>query len=607
MRTRARNQGSEAARNGVNGDSEEPQYEEDLISDEGAVWPIQLGRIVNWSCFFGLIQHIYQTMNPPFHTPILLIAEPAWTIRDHERITQFFFEKFRTPGFAIMDAAQATCYAFGIPTACIVDIGKDKANVTAITEFLTNSVGRAVGVEKCAGEAMTQRLLELLAGKGFTREMCEQLKASSICEILPPGTPLPGSNNKVTEDVVAANPAAAASTGAEDSGPNQRHTAGALGQAPRGPGQDTEVGAEDTAQEAEQDGVLDVASIVAGGKMNEYLAKKEKEKAEKAAHRKKGQEAAAAAAKPVRLKNSEKDKASFLFEDHALHDALKGTDMSTDNLADAKAALDEGPRKPNGTDPEPTSPIFPKESSSQAPRREITVGTERFLAASNGLLDTLTTTIHRVILSVPDPAQRPDLWNNIVIVGNGAAVRGFREALLATLNERYLVSPSSATIFTSELPSNMSTPLATGANTPVPQHHGGGQLGFGNSQHGGVNPLLIAATTASAQSASGHLAPPSAMLGHGSSNLTPNNLNPQSAAGHAHSSHAQTPTSIKLAQLPGYFPEWKDVGSAEAVFLGAQVAARMLFVVDSGGVGKGWMSRGEYNEQGPSGISDYSL
>ena len=39
--------------------------------------------------------------------------------------------------------------------------------------------------------------------------------------------------------------------------------------------------------EEDNEGVLDVASIVAGGKMNEYLAKKEKEKAEKIAAAKK--------------------------------------------------------------------------------------------------------------------------------------------------------------------------------------------------------------------------------------------------------------------------------------------------------------------------------
>ena len=63
-----------------------------------------------------------------------------------------------------------------------------------------------------------------------------------------------------------------------------------------------------------------------------------------------------------------------------------------------------------------------------------------------------------------------------------------------------------------------------------------------------------------------------------------------------------------MAKLPEYFPEWKEVGSEEAVFLGAQVAAKMVFVVDgSVGQGRGWMSRGDYNEQGPSGVHEFSM
>lgn len=585
--------------------AEEPEYEEDLVSDEGAVWPMKAGKIVNWSCFFGLMSHIYQTINPPFHTPILLIAEPSWSPKDFEKITQFFFEKFRMPGFALMGAAQAICYAFGVNTACVVDVGEEKADVTAVTDFLVDDIGRAIAIPNCGGETMTQRLFELLGSKGFTREMCEQLKRSPICEVLPPGTPLPGTQPK--QNTNTTNPAAQASTGADGSGPNQRHSAGSLGQAPRGPGQDTEVGGDERKEDDDNEGVLDVASIVAGGKMNEFLARREKEKAEKLAAKKKG-EANAAGAKALRLKNSERERNTFYFEDHALLDALKGSNLDSNGVAEANAALDEGPHKANGASQTmtqgsdlqsaiPTSPILSKETSTHAPRRELTVGTERFQAASGDILTILSTAIHRVILSISDPASRPDLWNSLIIVGNGSAIRGFKEALLATLHSRFLISPSSATIFTSELPSNLSTPLATGANTPAPQSQGQGQLAF--PAHGsGVNPLLIAATTASAQaqaqtSASGHLQPPG---GHANSATT-----------HTHSSHAQTPTSIRLAKLPDYFPEWKDAGSEEASFLGAQVAAKMLFVIDQGGAGKGYMSRTDYNEQGPSGIHDYTL
>lgn len=79
--------------------TQEVFYEEDVTSDEGAIYPIENGRIVDWPAFFALLTHVYNTLSPPFHTPIMLIAEPVWSARDREAITQFVFEKFKTPAF----------------------------------------------------------------------------------------------------------------------------------------------------------------------------------------------------------------------------------------------------------------------------------------------------------------------------------------------------------------------------------------------------------------------------------------------------------------------------------------------------------------------------
>ena len=58
--------------------------------------------------------------------------------------------------------------------------------------------------------------------------------------------------------------------------------------------------------------------------------------------------------------------------------------------------------------------------------------------------------------------------------------------------------------------------------------------------------------------------------------------------------------------MPEYFPEWKEFGTEEAAFLGAQVAAKVVFVVDQG-QSKGFMSRTEYNELGPQGVHEFCL
>ncbi|KAK4542619.1 hypothetical protein LTR36_006667 [Oleoguttula mirabilis] len=581
----------------------EPEWEEDRISEDGAIWPIREGKIVDWQCFYALMTHVYNTVNPPFHTPIILIAEPVWTTKEHERVTQFFFQKFKVPAFTMVDSAMAASYAYGITTATVVDVGLGKADITCIADSTLYDVGRSLAVPECGGDAMTGRLEELLTGrKGFTREVCEQLKKSNVCEILPPDLEVPTSDSATAD--APANPAAAASTGA---GARKLSNVGDL---PRGPGPGTQVGQEKKLEDDE--GVLDIASIVAGGNMSGYLAQKDHEKAEKAAakQQKKGSDAQQLAAnKPVRQPNHKRTRNTFLYEDFALHDAMKKAGMSSQHMADMQSAMDEGPNKRQKT-PEPQSAVSDRPADSgftvqphdgtaatdASPtgglRREIEVGPERFEAASGkdgepGILERIADAIHRTVQSCPDVNRRNELWESMIIVGNGAKVRGFKEALVETLQRKYIISPSSATIFTSELPSNLSTPMATGANTPQPGQLPGQQLPHTSS---GVNPLLIAATHAQNPG----LQPPPT-----SSALTL----PQHSA---HSSHAQSPTSIKLAKIPEYFPEWKEVGYDEATFLGAQVAARVLFVSDAG-ASKGFMTRTDYNEQGPGGIHEVYL
>lgn len=564
----------------------EPEYEEDVLSEQGAIWPIQQGRIVDWDCFFALIDHVYRNINPPFHTAVLLIAQPIWTPKEHEKIAQFIFEKLKPPAFGLMDAASATSYAYGLSTATVVDVGYEKADVTAISDYLIHDTGRALSVPECGGEALTDRLSQLLAPRGFSREVCEQLKKSPICEILPPDVDLPTESASANSEQPS-NPAAAASTGADGSGPGQRNTTAALGETPLGPGPGTQVGSEQKDGE-DNEGVLDIASIVTGGNMNEFLERKEREKAERLAAKKKGAEAGPAGAKPLRLPNSKRLKNTFVYEDHMLRNAMKDQNYTDKQIADMQAAVDVGPgRRPDAEAGDGDRPMTDgvqdeRPTHSGAILREAEVGIERFQAASGGVLERLADVIFRTVSTVEEVGKRSELWDSLVIVGNGSKVRGFKEALLNALQTKYLISPSSATIFTSELPSNLSTPMATGANTP--QHSLPPHLGSG------VNPLLYAATTAQ--------------------NPQMNLMNGGLSGGHMphslHSSHAQSPTSIKLAKMPEYFPEWKDAGYEEAMFLGAQVAAKVLFMVDQG-LSKGYMTRTDYNEQGPQGIHDCSM
>lgn len=172
-------------------------------------------------------------------------------------------------------------------------------------------------------------------------------------------------------------------------------------------------------------------------------------------------------------------------------------------------------------------------------------------------------------------------------------------------------------MFSSEIPSSFATPLPTGGSTtPAPGYPLAGQ---------GVNPLLVAATH-SGNPGMSHMGTPSA---------DPSLL-------YRPAGHSQTPTSVKTVKHPEYFSEWKEQansnapgasagggggnsngngnapgpgapgqpstghGMEEAVFLGAQVASKVIFILDQG-LSKGFMSRVDYNENGPSAIHEYIL
>lgn len=621
-----------------------------------ANYDISEGRITNMPAFLALMNHIHSVLSPTLHTPILLIAQPAWTAQDIEALTQFFFEKFKTPAFCIMDSALAISYAYGVQNGTVIDVGFQKTDVTTIHDFSVQHVGRAISVAGTGGDAMTERLLELLGPKGWTRDMCEQLKKSPFCEILPAGVPLPGTEG--AEEGAGSNGAAVGEAAAISADVSKVA--------------DADVDEDDAEKGIEEEGVLDVASIVASGKTQEFLAQQERKK-QLAASRKAAKDAREAAevagAKPIRLPNSKREKVIFHYQERKAQDEIDEAALENSNKAaaadvemaepvkektpevaapvaaaepatkepeaeapaaeatggeakpaeaastptptptaeasgetkpaeaaptteasgeakpaeTAPTAAADGEAKPAEDKPAEAAPApesngeaKPAEAAPAAPdasvtvedasakreqvraakreekrkaregagdpmqwRREIEVGTERFQAASNGLLDRIADAVHRTVLAGTESSKRGDLWDSLIIVGNGSRVRGFKDALLATLTKKYLISPSSASIFTSELPSNLSTPMGTGAQTPQREYPAGQHsLPTGS----GVNPLLLAATTASNPALNPNVSVASS-FGGGSSG--------------GHSSHGQTPTSMKIAKVPEYFPEFK--------------------------------------------------
>ncbi|KAL6914065.1 hypothetical protein FSST1_011825 [Fusarium sambucinum] len=620
----------------VNG-VEEDEWLEDVDEDEGAVYPIQAGRIVNMSALLAFLDHVHGLLTTTYHnTPIMLMASPQWTRPDCETIARYVFENTRTPALCIIHSGIATQYGLKWPNMTVVDIGYEKVDVTAIHDGrVVNHMGVSAteaDEEISGGEVFTRSLAKLLQDKDFNRDMAEQLKKSNICEVLP---------YNPTEDKLMELPKE--NTSGVPVGQSAA-TADATTKAPEAP-KPTENGDEEGNGNAEDDGVLDVAAIVTSGQTKEFLAKKEKEKEKTKGGRKKGEKEAENAAKAARLPNSKRTHNTFSYEE-IIQEDVPPPPKEKETVGNPANGTTEPPKpegETNGAQPpqgeggataaptteepkpeepkpadaqEPTQSIEPKPEAEPKPdvqpvpetpekrpkriRRDVEVGLERFTFAQRREIDRIVNAIYRTVQGIDDMYMRPACWDNLVFVGNGARLRGLRENILQTLNARHLVSPSTATMFTSELPSNMATPTGTGAQTPTGSFTGAPH----QLSSSGVNPLLQAATTAAAAGNTG-----TNMVG-----------TPQPAGSEAggptttHHFHSQTPTSIKTAALPTYLSEWTKNGFEESMFLGAQVAARIAFCIHSNMDAQTIeaqrlmsLSRVDYNEFGPKGIRTHSM
>ncbi|KAI1345208.1 hypothetical protein F5Y15DRAFT_20752 [Xylariaceae sp. FL0016] len=609
---RKKSSGSPAISNGTK-DEDEYEWVEDRDSVEDAVYPMQGGRIVNMEAFLAFIEHVHSLLTTTYHnTPIVMMASPQWTRPDLESIARYIFEKTKTPALCLLHSAIAAQYGLKWPTMTVIDIGFEKVDVTCIFEnnmVSHKDLGFPTPVREISGgEVFTQKLQSLLKDKNFTHDMAEQLKKSAICEVLPYTSDSPDLMELPTEVSTTGHGSTSAPVIADVP----------VSAEPPKPAFNDGIENESGENKGEE-GVLDVANIVTSGNAREFIAKREKEKAEKVKTKKqgKGQEADSGTAKPARLPNSKRTHNMFHYED-LMHEDVQvpiangnsapaiapppnHSGVPVDDASKPEAAVAGEETKPENLNNEATNgDALPfaadatktaTERRTKRVRKDVEIGLERFLFADRGEIDRIAETIYRAIQGIDEIYKRSACWDNLVFVGNGSRLRGLRENIVQTLNARHLISPSSATIFTSEIPSNVATPSGTGSQTPTGSFTG--QLPTTSS----VNPLLQAATTAS--------------LGVPGNPQAPGSNAGDAAVGHH--SHGQTPMSIKLAAMPTYLAEWTKNGFEEAMFLGSLVAARLAFCIHnldvSGTEAQKLMSlnRVDYNENGPKAIRTHSM
>lgn len=554
--------------------------------------------------FLAFLDHVHSMLTSTYHnTPIMLMASPQWTRPDCEDIARYVFEKTKTPALCLIHSGVATQYGLRWPSMTVVDIGFEKVDVTCIYESRVVSHKDVKDVDGqgaiSGGNVFTRKLQALLKDKNFSYDMAEQLKKSQICEVLPYAADQPDLMELPTTIVSAPQPAAPI-TGA----PAAVAASATTTDVPVVMDTDDAFVAE---EKNGDDGVLDIANIVTSGQTKEFLAKKEKEKAERAKANKKGKGPEAADAnKPTRLPNSKRMKNMFHYEEIIQEEpsapAPKANGASNEGAqeeavpavpaangeetkTDTPAGEEEKLKQPEASGdafkidnflPPPDASAAPSDPQTRRIRRDIEIGLERFTFADRGEIDRISTAIYEAVQKIDDMYMRPACWDNLIFVGNGSRIRGLKDNIIQTLIARHLISPSSATMFTSELPSNMATPSGTGSQTPTGSFTGPPHMMPMGGQSSGVNPLLQAATTASLQqSALGGIHPGMMTPGGAPGSVTGEGNTPLMS----HHFHSQTPTSIKVAATPTYLAEWTKHGFEEAMFLGSLVAARMAFCV----------------------------
>jgi actin-related protein 9 len=397
------------------------------------VYPIRNGAIVDQKAFHYFIKLVYKSIaRPGYPTALLLASSSRWTRPQIELLTQYVFETVRVPGFSLVPSGLAAAFAFALQDALIIDIGHGKTEITPVLEFAV--VSQAQKVIDFGSSNINLELSKLLPE--LTVQQIEDLKKSPIYEVL-----------------------------SEDDTKNSWF------------------GQQETNRSTEEDGVIDVAAIVASGRTREILAERERQKA-------------------------------------------------------------------NPTDqPEQSNIDREFNTFTDSNGKSIEVGKQRF-HGTEALIEQITLEVGKVVQKIDQVNRRQDLWDNLVILGRGSSVKGFKDALVSSLNTRYLINRPTTY---SELPSTFNT----GHNTPLggtPMYNGGG----GNSLH----------------------------------------------LAQAHQGHGQSPTSVRPAKMPEYFPDWKGRGWEDAAFLGIEIAARPIF---TGSVENTFVSKNDYNEVGPTAIWDIGI
>jgi len=109
----------------------------------------------------------------------ILIAEPfpCVSIESRKRLTEVLFETFNFPMIQIVPQPLLVLYAQGLVTGIVVDSGHSYTSVVPIAE--SNLLNHLVGTLDISGNDITERLIQLLAYKGYVFREASMLPIST--------------------------------------------------------------------------------------------------------------------------------------------------------------------------------------------------------------------------------------------------------------------------------------------------------------------------------------------------------------------------------------------------------------------------------------------
>lgn len=192
------------------------------------IYPVASGSIVNEAAFNYILKMICKSVSPVdgLLPAVSLVACFSWTRRQMERITHYMFEEIGIPALSISLQGTVTSYAFATSDCLVIDIGQDKTEISAVTQFETNR--HASAIVNVGGNSVNAELSQILPQ--LSSEQIEDLKRSDIFEVLSESQ---------------------ASVSASTGHPNSL--------------------------EDEDEGVVDIAAIVSSGNTREILERREKQ------------------------------------------------------------------------------------------------------------------------------------------------------------------------------------------------------------------------------------------------------------------------------------------------------------------------------------------